>query len=275
VTALTEEEIRRYSRSLVLPEIGGNGQERLGESKVLVVGAGGLGSPALLYLGAMGVGKVGIVDSDSVEVSNLQRQVVHFTSDIGKLKVESAKEKVQDLNPDVEVDALPLRISAENARELVRKYDAVIDGSDNFPTRYVVNDSCVLEKRPLFSGAVLGFEGQVSTFLPGSGCYRCIFPWAPPPGSVPSCQEAGVLGTVPGIIGLIQATEFLDYALGVGSRLVGRLLILDARDLSFEEVQYKRSSKCPVCGDSPTITSLDDVEYVDACRPPGGDGAEQ
>jgi len=275
VDLLSEEEIRRYSRSLILPEIGARGQRKLGEAKVVVIGAGGLGSPALLYLAAMGVGRLGIVDSDAVEVSNLQRQVIHFTPDIGKNKAESAAEKLRSLNPNIQVEPFPVRLDADNIHSIVSGYDAVIDGSDNFPTRYLLNDYCVIEGKPLFTGAVLGFEGHVTTFLPGAGCYRCLFPAAPPAGSVPSCQEAGVLGMVPGIIGLIQATEFVNHVLGLGARLTGKLLVVDARNMSFDVVTYSRAETCPVCGDSPKITSLHDVEYVDQCLPAGGDHGEE
>lgn len=271
---LTEPEIRRYSRSIILPEIGGKGQRKLRNAKVLVIGAGGLGSPILLYLAAMGIGRLAVVDSDDVEISNLQRQVIHLTSDIGRNKAESAAEKIRELNPNIDVQALPVRLRPDNIRSIGAGYDAIIDGSDNFPTRYLVNDYCVLEGKPLFMGAVLGFEGHVTTFLPGGGCYRCLFPRAPPEGSVPSCQEAGVLGTVPGIIGLVQATELLNYVLGIGPQLTGKLLVLDAHDLSFDILRYRKAGNCPVCGDSPEIRSLGDVDYVDECYLKRGDQHE-
>jgi len=268
---LTETEIRRYSRSIILPEIGGKGQRKLRNAKVLVVGAGGLGSSILLYLAAMGIGRLAVVDSDAVEISNLQRQVIHFTPDIGKNKAESAAEKIRGLNPNIDVKPIPVRLRPENINSVCAGYDAIIDGSDNFPTRYLVNDYCVLEGKPLFTGAVLGFEGQVTTFLPGEGCYRCLFPRAPPEGSVPTCQQAGVLGTVPGIIGLVQATELLNFVLGIGPQLTGKLLVLDAHDLSFDTLSYRRADNCPVCGDSPDIRSLEDVDYVDECYLRRGD----
>ena len=255
----TEEQIRRYSRQIILPQVGGRGQRKLLASKVLVVGAGGLGSPAALYLTAAGVGTLGLVDFDAVDLSNLHRQILHHTGDVGRPKTESAAETLQALNPDVSLTLHRERLTAENCLDLLEPYDVIVEGSDNFPTKYLVNDACVLLGKPLILGAVYQFEGQVAVFhADGGPCYRCIFPEPPPPDAVPSCQEAGVLGAVPGIIGSIQAAETLKLLLGVGETLTGRLLVFDALHMSFMNVEMKRNTDCPVCGDHPTITELGD-----------------
>ncbi len=256
---LTEDQIRRYSRQIILPSVGGKGQRRLLQGKALVVGAGGLGSPAALYLAAAGVGTLGLADSDNVDLSNLHRQVVHRTTDLGGPKTASAARTIRALNPDVTLILHQERITAENAMDIVEPYDVVVEGSDNFPTKYLMNDTCVLLRKPLVLGAVYQFEGQVTVFRTGNGpCYRCIFPEPPPPGAVPSCQEAGVLGAVPGVIGTIQATETLKLLLDVGTTLRGRLLVFDALEMSFLELEMDQSPDCPICGEHPTITALTD-----------------
>ncbi len=259
---LNEEQVERYSRQIILREVGGRGQRKLLESRVLIIGAGGLGSPAALYLAAAGVGKLGIVDSDRVELSNLQRQVLHGTADIGKPKAESAREMLQGLNPDVEIEAHHLRLTSENALDLFAEYDLVVDGSDNFATRYLVNDACILSNKPLCFAGILGFDGQALTILPSeSACLRCVFPEPPPPGLIPTCQEAGVLGTVAGLLGLIQANEALRFLLGAGELLANRLLLVDAFSNSFHEIAVERNPDCALCGGRPLITSLKDEEY--------------
>ena len=256
---LTEEQIRRYSRHILLPEVGGSGQERLLGARVALVGAGGLGSPAGLYLAAAGVGTLGVIDDDRVELSNLQRQVAHTTRRVGESKAASARAAFEALNPDCRVVPHAERLTAANARELLGGYDLVLDGSDNFPTRYLVNDACVLLAKPLVSGAVYRFEGQVTTILPGTGpCYRCLFETPPPAGTVPSCQEAGVLGAVTGVVGTLQAVEALKLLLGIGDPLRGRLLLFNALEMSFTTVKVPRNPACPVCGERPTITRLED-----------------
>lgn len=261
---LREDQIERYSRQIILPNVGGKGQEKLLAAKVLIIGAGGLGSPAALYLASAGIGKIGIVDSDKVELNNLQRQILHSTKDIGRSKVESARERLSALNTDVEVLTYKLRLTSENILDIIKDYDMVVDGSDNFPTRYLVNDGCVLSGKPLSHGGIFRFDGQTITILPyQSACYRCLFPEPPPPGLVPSCQEAGILGAVAGIIGTIQANEVLKYILGIGNLLTGRLLIFNALDSSFRQVRVPKDSKCPVCGDSPTVTRL--IDYEEFC----------
>lgn len=259
---LTDEQIYRYSRNILLPEVGGVGQERLLRSKVFCVGAGGLGSPVALYLAAAGIGTIGIADSDQVDISNLQRQVLHFTDDIGRSKAISAREKLERLNPDVNVIVYEEMITKNNIRNIIKNYDIVLDGSDNFPTRYLVNDACYFEKKTLVSGAILRFEGQVSVFKPHAGgpCYRCLYSEIPPAGMIPSCQEAGILGAVAGIIGTTQAVETLKEILQIGKTLVGRLLIFNALTMSVMEVQVKRDPKCPLCGESPRIKDLIDYE---------------
>jgi sulfur-carrier protein adenylyltransferase/sulfurtransferase len=262
---LNNEEIRRYSRHLILPEVGLAGQKKICSTSVLCIGAGGLGSPIAMYLAAAGIGKIGLVDFDSVDFSNLQRQIIHGTEDVGRPKTDSAKETIQSINPNVEVIAHKTRISSENALELIGQYDIVVDGTDNFPTRYLTNDACVLLKKPNAYGSIFRFEGQASVFAPhlGGPCYRCLYPEPPPPGMVPSCAEGGVLGVLPGIIGCIQATEILKLALGKGSSLIGRLLLFNALDMKFRELKLRRDPQCPLCGEQPTITKL--VDYEQFC----------
>ncbi len=260
--SFSDEQVERYSRQIILREVGGAGQRKLLAARALIIGAGGLGSPAALYLAAAGVGVIGIVDSDRVELSNLQRQVLHTTGDIGRPKAESAAAGLQSLNPDCSIEPHFLRLTAENISELIGRYDLVIDGSDNFPTRYLVNDACVMAGKPLFFAGILGFDGQALTIVPGeSACLRCVFPEPPPPGLVPSCQEAGVLGTVAGLLGVVQANEALKFLLGTGELLTDRLLIVDAWSSRFHELMVERSPACPVCGERPEITSLEDEEY--------------
>jgi adenylyltransferase/sulfurtransferase len=261
---LREEQIERYSRQIILPNVGGKGQEKLLNAKVLIIGAGGLGSPCALYLGAAGIGKLGIVDSDAVELNNLQRQVIHSMKDVGRPKVESARDRINAINQDVEVIPYHLRITSENILGIMKDYDIVVDGSDNFPTRYLVNDACVLSKKPLAHGGIYRFDGQAITIMPGeSPCLRCLFPEPPPPGLVPGCQEAGILGAVAGAIGIIQANEVLKYVLGIGELLTGKLLVFSALDSSFRQLKVPRYPKCPVCGESPEITKL--IDYEEFC----------
>ena len=259
---LNNDEIRRYSRHLILPEVGLAGQKKIKSTKVLCIGAGGLGSPIAMYLAAAGIGKIGIVDFDTVDFSNLQRQIIHGTDDVGRPKAESAKETIGSINPNVEVVIHNTRISAENALDLIAPYDIVVDGTDNFPTRYLTNDACVLLKKPNVYGSIFRFEGQASVFAPhlGGPCYRCLYPEPPPPGMVPSCAEGGVLGVLPGIIGCIQTNEILKLALGKGTSLVGRLLLFNALDMKFRELKLRRDPGCPLCGDKPSITALIDYE---------------
>ena len=266
---LTNEEIRRYSRHLILPEVGLAGQRKIRNTSVLCIGAGGLGSPIAMYLAAAGIGKLGIVDFDTVDYSNLQRQILHTDADVGVSKAESAQASIRALNPNVEVVLYKTRISSENALDLVRPYDIVVDGTDNFPTRYLTNDACVLLKKPNVYGSIFRFEGQASVFAPQKGgpCYRCLYPEPPPPGMVPSCAEGGVLGVLPGIIGCIQATEILKLALGKGSSLIGRLMLFNALDMKFRELKLRRDPKCPVCGDHPTIKELIDYEQFCGVMP--------
>jgi molybdopterin/thiamine biosynthesis adenylyltransferase/rhodanese-related sulfurtransferase len=259
---LNNDEIRRYSRHLILPEVGLGGQKKICSTSVLCIGAGGLGSPIAMYLAAAGVGKLGILDFDTVDFSNLQRQIIHGTDDVGRPKTLSAKETIAAINPNVEVVVYNTRITSENALDLIRPYDIVVDGTDNFPTRYLTNDACVLLKKPNVYGSIFRFEGQASVFAPhlGGPCYRCLYPEPPPPGMVPSCAEGGVLGVLPGIVGTIQATEILKLAIGKGSSLVGRLLLFNALDMKFRELKLRRDPKCPVCGENPTVTELIDYE---------------
>lgn len=254
----SEEQVLRYSRQIVFPEVGGLGQEKLLNSKVICVGAGGLGSSALLYLAAAGVGRIGIVDSEKVDLSNLQRQVIHFTKDVGRAKSESAEEKVRLVNPDVEVVGMELEMNADNVMDLISGYDLVIDGTDNFPSRYLLNDACYFSKKPLFHGAVYRFEGQASTFTYtlDSPCYRCLYSYPPPPELIPTCREGGVIGPVVGIIGLIQATEVIKHILAAGTLLVGSLIVFDGLRLDFKRLTLARDPDCPLCGKEPVITSL-------------------
>ena len=259
---LSNEEISRYSRHLILPEVGMAGQKKLKATSVLCIGTGGLGSPITMYLAAAGIGKIGIVDFDVVDFSNLQRQIAHGTADVGRPKVDSGKETINSINPEVEVVVHETRLSADNVMGIMAPYDIVVDGTDNFPTRYLTNDACVLLKKPNVYGSIFRFEGQASGFAPelGGPCYRCLYPEPPPPGMVPSCAEGGVLGVLPGIVGCIQATEILKLALGKGSPLVNRLLLFNALDMKFRELKLRRDPKCPICGDNPTITELIDYE---------------
>ncbi len=257
----TEDQILRYSRHILLPEVGGDGQEKLLNAKVALVGAGGLGSPVGYYLAAAGVGTIGVIDNDRVEISNLQRQIAHNTDRLGVYKADSAKLTYETLNPDVNVITHKERLSSQNIKNIIKDYDIIVDGSDNFPTRYLVNDACVMLKKTLVSAAVFRFEGQVMSIFPGEGpCYRCLFEIPPPPGMVPSCQEAGILGVVTGVIGTIQATEVIKAILGIGNPLKGSLLLWNALDMSFRTVKVPRNKECPVCGEHPTITELIDYE---------------
>ena len=260
MTELSRDELLRYSRHLVLPGLGLEGQRKLKGARVLVVGAGGLGAPAALYLAAAGVGTIGLADADRVDVTNLQRQIIHGTATLGARKVDSAKSRLGDLNPHVDVTAIPERLTSANAREIVRQHDVVLDGSDNFPTRYLLNDACVLESKPLVYGSIFRWEGQVSVFAPGGPCYRCLFADPPPPGLVPNCAEGGVVGALPGIIGSLQALEAIKLILGAGETLTGRLLLFDGLRMTFREVTLRRDPDCPVCGAAPTVTELIDYE---------------
>jgi adenylyltransferase/sulfurtransferase len=266
---LTSEQLRRYSRHVILPEVGLEGQKKIRATSVLCVGAGGLGSPIALYLAAAGIGQLGIVDFDAVELSNLQRQVLHSTDNVGRLKTESARETIRGINPDVDVVLHNARLTSKNALEIIRGYDIVVDGTDNFPTRYLTNDACVLLKKPNVYGSIFRFEGQASVFAPhlGGPCYRCLYPEPPPPGLVPSCAEGGVLGVLPGTIGVIQATEILKLALGRGVTLLNRLLLFNALDMRFRELKLRRDPQCPICGENPTITELIDYEQFCGLKP--------
>jgi sulfur-carrier protein adenylyltransferase/sulfurtransferase len=260
---LTREELLRYGRHLILPEVGLEGQRRLKASKVLVVGAGGLGSPLALYLAAAGVGRIGLVDFDVVDASNLQRQILHGSASVGRSKLESARERLADLNPLVEVTLHPSRLERENALDVLRPYDVVADGTDNFATRYLVNDACALLGKPNVHGSIFRFEGQASVFDARVGpCYRCLYPEPPPPGLVPSCAEGGVLGVLPGVIGVIQGIETVKLLLGLGRTLVGRLLLFDALSMSFRELTLRKDPRCPLCGERPAITELQDYEAL-------------
>ncbi len=262
---LTEEEIERYSRHIILKDLGGTGQQKIKDAKVLVVGAGGLGSPAAFYLAAAGVGTLGLVDSDHVDLTNLQRQILHTTEDTGRPKVDSAREKLEAMNPNVEVKTYNQYLNKDNVEAIIADYDIIVDGVDNFPTRYLLNDACVMAGKPLVEAGIMQFSGQLTTIMPGEGpCYRCIFAEPPKEGAIPSCQEAGVLGAIAGTIGTLQATEVLKLITGIGRPLVGRMLVYDAKDLSFREVEVKKSDNCDVCGDNPVITEL--MEYELSCN---------
>jgi molybdopterin/thiamine biosynthesis adenylyltransferase/rhodanese-related sulfurtransferase/molybdopterin converting factor small subunit len=261
---LTNEEIARYSRHLILPEVGMDGQAKLKKAKVAMIGAGGLGAPLGLYLAAAGIGRIGIVDFDVVDASNLQRQVIHGTTDIGRKKLDSAADRMRDINPNVRIDKFDTGLTSENALEILRDYDVVVDGTDNFPTRYLVNDACVLLNKPNVYGSIFRFEGQATVFAYEDGpCYRCLYAEPPPPGLVPSCAEGGVLGILPGIIGVIQATEVVKLILGIGETLKGRLLLYDALGMRFRELKLRRDPDCPACGDHPSITKL--IDYQEFC----------
>ena len=262
--SLDSTQLDRYSRHIIMDEVGPEGQSKLLDSRVLVVGAGGLGAPVIQYLAAAGVGTLGVVDDDVVERSNLQRQVIHGDDDIGRTKVDSAAAFVENLNPDVDVETYETRLTKENVEEIVPGHDVVVDASDNFPTRYLLNDFCRLREIPIAHGAIYKFEGQITTLTPDGPCYRCLFPEAPEPGTVPDCATTGVLGVLPGTVGCIQATEAVKLVLDAGETLTGRLLFYDAMEMSFETVPYQQNPECPVCGDDP-IDSVDDVEYTEAC----------
>ncbi|MDR2120468.1 MAG: molybdopterin-synthase adenylyltransferase MoeB [Tannerella sp.] len=264
MTDFTDVQIERYSRHILLADVGVEGQERICRGKALVVGAGGLGAPVLLYLAAAGVGTLGIVDGDTVDVSNLQRQVIHATPDVGKAKVQSALEKIHRINPDVKVVVRRELFTAANAFDLIRDYDIVVDGTDNFPAKFLINDACVLAGKPFSHGGILRFDGQTFTHLPGTACYRCAFHAPPPPNAVPTCAQAGVLGAVAGMLGAIQATEVLKFFTGAGDLLTDRLLSFDAKAMRFRTVALRRNPKCPVCGENPVITELTDAEQA-AC----------
>jgi molybdopterin/thiamine biosynthesis adenylyltransferase/rhodanese-related sulfurtransferase len=265
---LDNEQIKRYSRHLILPEVGLAGQKKICRASVLCIGAGGLGSPIAMYLAAAGVGKIGIVDFDVVDFSNLQRQIIHGTGDVGRPKAESARDTIKSINPTCEVVIHNTRLSSENALEIIAQYDVVVDGTDNFPTRYLTNDACVLLKKPNVYGSIFRFEGQASVFAPhlGGPCYRCLYPEPPPPGMVPSCAEGGVLGVLPGIVGCIQAAEILKLILGKGTSLIGRLLLFDALKMKFSELKLRRDPECPICGEHPTIKEL--IDYEQFCGIP-------
>jgi len=264
---LSKDEILRYSRHLIMPEVGMDGQLKLKNAKVLCIGAGGLGSPLLLYLGAAGVGRLGIVDFDIVDFTNLQRQVIHGTADVGRSKLESAQATIREINPHVEVVGYDARLTSENALELFRDFDIIVDGTDNFPTRYLVNDACVLLGKPNVYGSIFRFEGQASVFYARQGpCYRCLYPEPPPPGLVPSCAEGGVLGVLPGIVGCLQAMETIKLIIGQGQTLIGRLLVFDALGMKFRELKLRKNPDCPVCGAHPTITRLIDYEQFCGIR---------
>ena len=264
MTDFTDEQIERYSRHIILPEVGGVGQRKMLDARVLMIGAGGLGSPAAYYLAAAGIGHLGIVDFDTVDLSNLQRQIIHSTERIGMLKTESAKKTIAALNPDVNVTTYNERINSQNIKKLFEGYDYIVDGSDNFATRFLINDACVLMNKVNIHGSIFRFEGQATVFDPKNGpCYRCLYPEPPPPGLVPNCQEGGVLGVLAGIIGNIQAVETLKLILGIGESLAGKLLIYDALNTEFRKLKLKRDVNCPVCGDNPTINEL--IDYEEFC----------
>ena len=258
--ALTPEQVKRYSRHIIMGDVGSSGQRKLIQSKALIVGAGGLGSPSAVYLALAGVGTIGIVDFDVVDLSNLQRQILHHTGDVGRPKLQSARDNIQAYNPDVNVALHEVRLESDNAMDIISQYDLVVNGADNFATRYLVNDACYLLGKPLVDGSILIFDGQTTVFIPGQGCYRCLFPSPPPPGMVPNCAEAGVLGALTGLVGSIQATEALKLMLGIGESLSSRLILIDALSMSFREVKLKRNPACPLCGDNPTVTQLIDYE---------------
>ena len=270
--ALSKEEITRYSRHLIMPEVGMDGQLKLKQAKVLCIGTGGLGAPLGLYLAAAGVGRIGLVDFDKVDLSNLQRQILFDTNDIGRPKIEAATNRLRNLNPDIQIDNFETRLTSENALDILKDYDIVVDGTDNFPTRYLVNDACVILGKPNVYGSIFRFEGQITIFgYPGGPCYRCLYPEPPPPGLVPSCAEGGVLGVLPGIVGAIQAAETLKLIIGKGEPLVGRLLLFDALAMRFRELKLRKNPECPVCGEHPTITKL--IDYEEFCGIRGEESA--
>ena len=265
--ALTPYQVRRYSRHIIMPQVGSAGQRALLDSKVLIIGAGGLGSPVAIYLALAGIGTLGIVDYDVVDVTNLQRQILHHDADIGRSKVESAKDTLLAYNPDLNVVTYEEPVTSENAMEMMAGFDVVVSGADNFAARYLINDAAYLSGKPLVDGSILMFDGRATTYMPGRGCYRCVFPDPPPPGEVPNCSEAGVLGMLPGMVGSIQAAETVKVILGTGEPLVGRLLLIDALDMDFREVKVRRDPNCPLCGDEPTVTKL--IDYEAFCGMPG------
>lgn len=269
--AMTDEQIERYSRHIILKEVGVKGQKKLLNASVLIIGAGGLGAPAAMYLAAAGVGKIGIVDADEVDLSNLQRQIIHATADIGKPKVKSAKETMNAMNPDVEVVTYHKFVDSTNIREIIREYDFVIDGTDNFPAKFLINDACVMEKKPFSHAGIIRFKGQLMTYVPGQGpCYRCVFKNPPPKDAVPTCKQAGVIGAMGGVIGSLQAMEAIKYIVGVGDLLTGKLLTYDAINQEFRKIKLPSdTSKCPVCGEHPTITELIDYEQ-EVCEETAG-----
>jgi adenylyltransferase/sulfurtransferase len=261
---LSKEEIQRYSRHLIMPEVGMEGQLKLKKAKVLCIGTGGLGAPLGLYLAAAGVGRIGIVDFDVVDYTNLQRQVLFGTSDVGRPKITAAADRLRNLNPEIQIDAIETKLTSENALDLFRDYDIIVDGTDNFPTRYLTNDACVILGKPNVYGSIFRFEGQITIFgYPDGPCYRCLYPEPPPPGLVPSCAEGGVLGVLPGIVGTIQAAETLKLIIGKGQPLIGRLLLFDALAMKFRELKLRKNTDCPVCGTHPTVTKL--IDYVEFC----------
>ena len=261
----TEEELVRYSRHILLQDVGVEGQEKIRQGKVLIVGAGGLGAPIAMYLAAAGVGTIGIVDGDVVDLSNLQRQVIHFTEDVDKPKVQSAKEKILRINPNVKVITYQTFLMADNALDIIKDYDFVVDGTDNFPVKFLINDACVMAGKPFSHGGILRFEGQTFTHLPGTACYRCLFGAPPPPGAVPTCSQAGVLGAIAGMLGTIQAAEVLKYLTGVGELLTDKLLTFNAKTMDFRKIRTRRHDGCPICGKNPTVTKLVDYEQA-ACE---------
>jgi sulfur-carrier protein adenylyltransferase/sulfurtransferase len=270
---LSKEEVMRYSRHLIMPEVGMDGQLKLKQAKVLCIGTGGLGAPLGLYLAAAGVGRIGLVDFDSVDLTNLQRQILFGTNDIGRSKIEAAEERLRGLNPDIQIDQFETRLTSDNALDILKNYDIVVDGTDNFPTRYLVNDACVILGKPNVYGSIFRFEGQITIFgAPGGPCYRCLYPEPPPPGLVPSCAEGGVLGVLPGIVGAIQAAETLKLIIGKGEPLIGRLLLFDALAMRFRELKLRKNPECPACGEHPTITKL--IDYAEFCGVRGEDAAD-
>ena len=268
---LSKEEVMRYSRHLIMPEVGMEGQLKIKQAKVLCIGTGGLGAPLGLYLAAAGVGRIGLVDFDVVDTTNLQRQVLFGTSDVGRPKTEAAAERLRNLNPDIRIDTFETQLTSANALELFKDYDIIVDGTDNFPTRYLVNDACVITGKPNVYGSIFRFEGQITVFgYPGGPCYRCLYPEPPPPGLVPSCAEGGVLGVLPGIVGTIQAAETLKLIIGKGEPLIGRLLLFDALAMKFRELKLRKNPECPVCGEHPTLTKL--IDYAEFCGVRGEEG---
>jgi adenylyltransferase/sulfurtransferase len=270
VFTLTPDQVKRYSRHIIMGQVGSNGQRKLLQSKVLIVGAGGLGSPSAVYLSLAGVGTIGIADFDVVDVSNLQRQILHHNDDVGRPKVVSAYDSIKAYNPDTNVVLHETWLTSENAMEIVSQYDLVVNGADNFPSRYLINDACYLAGKPLVDGSILIFDGQTTVFVPGQGCYRCLFPSPPPPGMVPNCAEAGVLGALTGLVGSIQAVETLKLLMGIGESLTSRLLLIDALSMDFRQVRIPRNPNCPLCGENPTVTELIDYEVFCGVAPQDG-----